>query len=144
MFKRICCLLLALGMLLLCSCSLFDPQGRVRIVSGNKTYKPVTYFQYSLRAGLAADGRLRQPAEVADELDAFVLSEDYEIVIRGNRYYPPEYLLVSLPEGAYVDSGPAFVRPQDPGTYVLRILASWGNDKRNAGYQYFFKFTIPD
>ena len=143
MFKRICCLLLALGMLLLCSCSFFDPQGRVRIFSGKEAYKPVTYFQYSLRPGLAADGRIRQPAEVADELDVFVLSEDYEIVIRGKIYHPPEYLLVSLPEGERVDSGPAFIRPREPGTYVLRILVSWGSDKRSAGYQYFFKFTIP-
>ena len=144
MKKILILLLLSITFGLITGCGLNETAGYgVTIISNKIEYAPVIQWIYGLSDGLAADGTRKQPEEVKDELDAIVVSDDFEIRVTGTVVGNPSYTLFydDTFETVYYRSD-KYGRPDDTGSYILCIEIAFGKANDYEGYQYWFRLSV--
>ena len=137
LFVILAILALSLGV---CGCDIgkHASVGDVKLVSARKQYAPINNFLYSRdRDGLFADGRQKQPQDIADELDVIPVSDDVRIIISGKKT-GSSYTLYNERYQTIYDRQEEFVMPEESGRYMICVNVMWGTRERYEGYEYFF------
>ena len=121
-----------------CGCSLVDnsTQGKVYAVSGDFDFEA-----YSVK--VAENGELLpgyDMSSIVSEMDADVpYNDDFMIKLEGTVYGNPTYAIYSEELENYYENAESLTIPEAEGTKIVKIRVTWGDEDKNASYDYFFK-----
>ena len=164
--KILGCLFAFALIIILCACSHEQPaspsqtvvvptaspivEGSVTIISGGEKlipFKSWSHANYSNEAGPVVACAIQiQERGIEEELETIRYAGDFDIKIDGSPKGGPSYTTFRETfEEPYTDSSGLsreLVIPKEPGTYIVRVQVSWGEDDNSTAYDYVFKLLI--
>lgn len=117
--------------------------GSVEVISGEQSITPLSKQTFVYSQGISEDSTRLQPDEVASALESIPYSDSFYVKISGTTTGTNAYTVYDENFDPVSYRTSTFTTPPSPGTYVVSLDVSWGDEYTATGMQYLFKVIVP-